>query len=749
MERELLLRERLLEERGVGREPVGARVLVGVARREENPEPGPPGGQPLGELEAVEAGHDDVGHQQVDRNVAADAKGRLGALDGHDRVALQLQELGDDGAHRVLVLDEQDPLRAAGLGLRVGWCGRDDRQRLLGTGEQHAERRAAAELALDLEVAAALLDDPVDGREAEPGPLRPLRREERLDSAGAGVRIHPDAAVPHGQGDERAVGRGHVRGLDRQRAAARHRVPGVDGEVDEHLLDLPWIGLHAPKGSPRQRDELDVLADHAPEHRLDSLDDGVEVQHLRLEQLVAAEREQLARERGRPLRRLLDLLRAGAQRVVLAQLLEHQVAVAADGGEDVVEVVRDPAREAAHGLQLLRLAELILEVAALGDVPPDHENPGRRSGVVADGGGAALDQAPASALVADSHLDRDRGIALRHHRGDGLSVVGMHELHHVASDQLGGLVAEDGHGRRRDVADAPIEVVQVDHVARVLDDEAVHLLALAQRLLGLLAGRHVDQVALEEERAVLVVPYGHRVIVDPDGAAVLADQPVLAGERLAGRVDARSLGEHPVAIVGVQDLREEARDVPVLGRVAEHWLDLRAHVRGLDRLAECVDVGREREPLDERAVLRLGLAEPLLGALPLGDVAKVRGEDGCARNGDARQRELRRELAAVGAPCRDLDGRFEQRPTARLERAGESARALRLRLADQLEEVAADGVALRQAEGLLGRGVELGDLSFVVDRDHRVERGGEDGRLAGLALGDRPLGRFAGGDVRH
>ena len=44
----------------------------------------------------------------------------------------------------------------------------------------------------------------------------------------------------------------------------------------------------------------------------------------------------------------------------------HQVEGADDAGEEVVEVVGDAARELAHRLHLLRLAELILSLLQLG-----------------------------------------------------------------------------------------------------------------------------------------------------------------------------------------------------------------------------------------------------------------------------------------------------------------------------------------------------------------------------------------------
>ena len=59
--------------------------------------------------------------------------------------------------------------------------------------------------------------------------------------------------------------------------------------------------------------------------------------------------------------------------MVRGQVLDHQVRRAEDGGEQVVEVVRHPGREATYRFHLLRLAELLLEPPPLGDVVDDHE----------------------------------------------------------------------------------------------------------------------------------------------------------------------------------------------------------------------------------------------------------------------------------------------------------------------------------------------------------------------------------------
>src|SRR5438128_8728510 len=89
-----------------------------------------------------------------------------------------------------------------------------------------------------------------------------------------------------------------IRRLDRQLAAVGHRVSGVDDEVDEHLLDLARIGLDAAESTAEDGDHLDVLADQAAEHLVHLADDVVEPEDARLQELLAAEREQLPRERA-------------------------------------------------------------------------------------------------------------------------------------------------------------------------------------------------------------------------------------------------------------------------------------------------------------------------------------------------------------------------------------------------------------------------------------------------------------------
>src|SRR5262249_13688977 len=84
----------------------------------------------------------------------------------------------------------------------------------------------------------------------------------------------------------------------------------------------------------------------------------------RLEHLLAAEGEELARERRRAVGGVLDVLEPTARRIAGARLAQEEARAADDRGEEVVEVVGDAAGEPADRLHALRVAE------PLGHAPP-------------------------------------------------------------------------------------------------------------------------------------------------------------------------------------------------------------------------------------------------------------------------------------------------------------------------------------------------------------------------------------------
>jgi hypothetical protein len=94
---------------------------------------------------------------------------------------------------------------------------------------------------------------------------------------------------------------------DGEYAAAGHRVARVDGEVHQHLLELPLIGKHGRNAFRDGKTQLDVLAQQALEQWRDAANDVADVQHGWPQHLFAAEGEKLLREVGRAVGRFQDL----------------------------------------------------------------------------------------------------------------------------------------------------------------------------------------------------------------------------------------------------------------------------------------------------------------------------------------------------------------------------------------------------------------------------------------------------------
>ena len=147
---------------------------------------------------------------------------------------------------------------------------------------------------------------------------------------------------------------------DHDAAALGHGVAGVDHQVHHRLLDLPGIDREIPQFGIERRRQRDALADQAAQHRLQVAHDLVQVDDARLQHLLAAEGEQLPRQRRGLVAGLLDLVdrHLGVAGCQFVRRLAQQRGVTVDDGEQVVEVVGDAARQAADGVHLLRLSKV-------------------------------------------------------------------------------------------------------------------------------------------------------------------------------------------------------------------------------------------------------------------------------------------------------------------------------------------------------------------------------------------------------
>ena len=227
---------------------------------------------------------------------------------------------------------------------------------------------------------AVLAHDAVHGGEPEPGAFALLfGREEGLEHARARRGVHTGAGIADGEEDIRArlgidVLLGvravdlHLVRFDGEDAAVRHGIAGVDGEVQEHLVNLRRISTNRSQLRCQDRGELDLLSDQPAQHLVRVGDDLVQAQGPRLDRLPAAEGQELAGEVAGALGRAADLLEILAVGTVGREVEQHQIRVAENRRQDVVEVVGHAAGQGAEGVHLLRLPQLLFELLALGDV---------------------------------------------------------------------------------------------------------------------------------------------------------------------------------------------------------------------------------------------------------------------------------------------------------------------------------------------------------------------------------------------
>ena len=120
--------------------------------------------------------------------------------------------------------------------------------------------------------------------------------------------------------------------------------------------------------------QVDVLADHAGQHLEVLGDDAVQVDDPGSEHLLAAEGQQLAGQRRSAFGGAGDFLGRAAQLRLGAQTFQQELRVARNHHQQIVEVMRDAARQTSDGFHLLRLAKLLFEGAALGTSSANSSN---------------------------------------------------------------------------------------------------------------------------------------------------------------------------------------------------------------------------------------------------------------------------------------------------------------------------------------------------------------------------------------
>ena len=161
----------------------------------------------------------------------------------------------------------------------------------------------------------------------------------------------------------------HRRGFQGQATAARHGVARIDHEVQNDLSELAGIdlGMHAFAALEIAL-HGNVFAQQAQERPLEIRQQRVHIHDRRRKRMFAAEREKLAGQRGGARRGPADLADVLRHLAFRFQFVEQEITVTKNGGEKIIEVVRDAAGELAKRFHFLRTHELVLELFTRRDV---------------------------------------------------------------------------------------------------------------------------------------------------------------------------------------------------------------------------------------------------------------------------------------------------------------------------------------------------------------------------------------------
>ena len=155
--------------------------------------------------------------------------------------------------------------------------------------------------------------------------------------------------------------------------------------------------------------EVDLLADQPPQQHVELGKDVAEIEHLRAQRLPPRERQQLPHQARRPVGVLLDLHDVLERRIGRLVRVEQEIGRHHDGGQHVVEVVRDAAGELADRLHAGALVDLVLQRALAGGFERVDDGGFRIALVVLDRGD--VEARPAVVAAGQRGVDR-RDLAL-------------------------------------------------------------------------------------------------------------------------------------------------------------------------------------------------------------------------------------------------------------------------------------------------------------------------------------------------
>ena len=112
------------------------------------------------------------------------------------------------------------------------------------------------------------------------------------------------------------------------------------------MFQLARIHPHgAEEAGAQLGHEPDICSDQALDQALQISDQGIDVDRAGLQRFLTSKAQELTGEQCSPIGSLPDLLHVSTTTILLRKVPEEQLAESSNGGEQIIEIVRDPARE--------------------------------------------------------------------------------------------------------------------------------------------------------------------------------------------------------------------------------------------------------------------------------------------------------------------------------------------------------------------------------------------------------------------
>ena len=209
-----------------------------------------------------------------------------------------------------------------------------------------------------------------------PSPVPP--RSRFVEDAVQGFRRYACAGISHADDDVAPAAREaasrclvirdvDARYVDRDPALSLDCVARVDGEIDDHALELRHARAYGAHMLLQRRLERDPRPERAAQQRQQVADDFRRVDRADLELLAPSERHELLDELRAALAGVARSLELLEDERPIAELFAHEIEIADEHGQEIVEVVRHTGRQAAErlhaGAVLRRGAQRLVVVA--------------------------------------------------------------------------------------------------------------------------------------------------------------------------------------------------------------------------------------------------------------------------------------------------------------------------------------------------------------------------------------------------